>query len=154
MERLLPFAARAGDLLKRRNATLSVAESSAGGLISASLLAVPGASAYFLGGGVVYTRVSREAMLAMPREEIIPSSEESALFLARAARTRLGADWGLAETGAAGPTGPAGRSFIAVSGPIEVSRRLETGIQDRWENMLLFSEETLTLLADTLDALG
>lgn len=154
MEALLPIAARAGALLKQRGETIAVAESSAGGLISAALLAVPGASAYFLGGGVIYTRVSREVLLAMPREEIIPSSENSALFLARAARGRLGADWGLSETGAAGPTGPAGRTFLAVTGPIEIARTIETGVPDREANMRLFAAETLTLLAETLDALG
>jgi nicotinamide-nucleotide amidase len=150
MDTLLPIAAEAGELLKTRGETIAVAESSAGGLISAALLAVPGASAYFLGGGVFYTFTSRALLLGMPREQIIRSSEESALFLARAARAKLGAEWGLSETGAAGPTGPAGRAFIAVSGPVEIALSLETGLTDRVENMRAFSREALQLLKRAL----
>lgn len=153
MQTLLPVAERVGALLKARGETIAVAESSSGGLISAALLAVPGASAYFLGGGVVYTMPSRLALLAMPREEIVRSSEQSALFLARAARRQLDATWGLAETGAAGPTGPAGRTFVAVTGPVELSRHVETGLPDRVDNMRAFSLEAFKLFADTLEAL-
>lgn len=153
METLLPLAARAATILKARGHTIAVAESSSGGLVSAALLAQPGASAYFLGGGVVYTRVSREALLDMAREEIIPSSETSALNLARAAKRRLGADWGLAETGAAGPTGPAGRTFVALCGAMEIARSIDTNVRDRVENMRLFTEAALELLAETLEAL-
>lgn len=146
MDTLLPIAAAAGARLKARGETIAVAESSAGGLISAALLAVPGASAYFLGGAVAYTLPSRLDLLGMAREEIIRSSEQSALFLARAARARLNATWGLAETGAAGPTGPAGRAFIAVSGPVEIALSIETGLPDRVDNMRAFSREALALL--------
>ncbi|KAF0173223.1 MAG: CinA family protein [Hyphomonadaceae bacterium] len=151
MQSLLPIAARAGDLLKTRNETIAIAESSAGGLISAALLAVPGASAYFLGGGVVYTAESRLALLQMPREEIIRSSEQSALNLARAVRKQLGATWALGETGAAGPTGPSGRLFLAVTGPFEISLHEETGVEDRVENMRRFAKSALNLLVDVLE---
>ena len=89
MNDLLPLAERAGSLLKARNETIAVAESSAGGLISAALLAVPGASAYFLGGAVVYTRKARAELLGIPEGELAgmrPSTEPYALLLARAAR--------------------------------------------------------------------
>lgn len=152
MDTLLPIAAAAGARLKARGETIAVAESSAGGLISAALLAVPGASAYFLGGAVAYTLPSRLELLGMAREEIIRSSEQSAIFLARAARARLGATWGLAETGAAGPTGPAGRAFIAVSGPVEIAVSIETGLPDRVDNMRAFSREALALLDRALQA--
>lgn len=152
METLLPLAARIGEALKRRGETIAVAESSSGGLISAALLAVPGASAYFLGGAVAYTAASRLSLLAMAREEIVRSSEQSALFLARAARTQLGATWGLAETGAAGPTGPAGRTFVAVAGVAEIARHIETGQPDREANMRAFATHALELLAETLAA--
>jgi PncC family amidohydrolase len=152
METLLPLATRVGAALKTRGDTIAVAESSSGGLLSAALLAVPGASAYFLGGVVAYTLPSRLELLGMPREEVVRSSEQSALFLARAAQRRLDATWGLAETGAAGPTGPAGRTFVAVTGPLEVARSIETGIPDREANMRAFAMEALTLLAEALDA--
>ncbi len=152
MDTLLPIAAAAGARLKARGETIAVAESSAGGLISAALLAVPGASAYFLGGAVAYTLPSRLELLGMAREQIIRSSEQSAIFLARAARARLGATWGLAETGAAGPTGPAGRAFIAVSGPVEIAVSIETGLPDRVDNMRAFSREALALLDRALQA--
>lgn len=150
MNDLLPLAAEAGALLKARNETVAVAESSAGGLISAALLAVPGASAYYLGGGVAYTRDSRTQLLAMPRDKIIPSSEQSAHHLASAIREQLGATWAIGETGAAGPTGPYGRVFVAVIGPREVTLHTETGVSDRVTNMRLFAKEALQLFLTVL----
>src|SRR5688572_23882753 len=104
----MPLAEKVGAALKARKQTIAVAESSAGGLISAALLAVPGASAYFIGGGVFYTRKSilvmcdtREAQF----EGMRGATEPWALLLARTLRQRCGADWGLGESGAAGPTG-------------------------------------------------
>lgn len=151
MQSLLPLAEKAGALLKARNETIAVAESSAGGLISAALLAVPGASAYYKGGGVFYTRESRMQMLAMPREKIIASSEQSALHLANAARDLLDATWAIGETGAAGPTGPSGRLFLAIAGPFEISSHIETGLPDRVENMRLFGRHALELFLDVLE---
>ena len=150
MQALLPVAERVGALLKSRGETIAVAESSSGGLVCAALLAVPGASAYFLGGGVVYTLPSRLALLAMPRAEIMRSSEQSALLLARAARRQLDATWGLAETGAAGPTGPAGRTFVAITGPVDMALHVETGLGDRVANMRAFANEALALLERAL----
>jgi len=127
MQHLIDLAGRIAERLKARGETVAVAESSAGGLIAAALLAVPGASAYFLGGAVVYTRQARRALLAIPDEAmagIRSASEPYAALLARTVRERHGATWGLAETGATGPTGnrygdPAGHACIAVSGPAE-----------------------------------
>jgi len=159
MDELLPLAARASALLKARRETLAVAESSAGGLISAALLAQPGASAFFLGGGVVYTYASREAFLGLPKtlpEGMRPATEAYALLLARAARTRLGAAWGLAETGATGPSGnrygdAAGHACLAVVGGLERATTLETGSADRLANMRKFAEAALELLARALE---
>ena len=151
MHTLLPLAEKAGAILKARNETVAVAESSAGGLISAALLAVPGASAYYKGGGVFYTRESRMQMLAMPREKIIPSSEQSALDLANAARDLLDATWAIGETGAAGPTGASGRLFLAIAGPFEISSHIETGLEDRVENMRVFGKHALELFLDVLE---
>lgn len=158
MQELLPLAARVGERLKARGETVAVAESSAGGLIAAALLAQPGASAYFLGGAVVYTYGSRAVFLEIPREAlegIRPATEAYALCLAQAARQRLGATWGLGETGAAGPGGnrygdPAGHACLAVAGPAERAATLATGRADRPANMRAFAAAALGLLAEQL----
>jgi PncC family amidohydrolase len=158
MQDLLPRAEKAGLLLKSRRETIVVAESSTGGLISAALLAVPGASAYFLGGAVVYTQVARRALLELPDISTLgmrASTEAYALLKARTARQRFGATWALAETGAAGPTGnrygdAAGHSCIAIVGASEHAITLETGCADRVANMRAFSAAALDLLAEVL----
>lgn len=159
MEGLLPAARAVAERLKARGETVAVAESSAGGLISASLLALPGASAYFLGGGVVYTKAARSALLGITDAEMVglrSSSEPYALLLARTVRARLGADWGFAETGAAGPSGnrygdAAGHSCLAVSGPVERVITLETGMAGREANMRAFAAALFRLAAEALD---
>ncbi len=158
MKDLLPLALQAGTLLKRRGETIAVAESSAGGLISAALLAVPGASAYFLGGAVVYTRKARNVLLDIPDATLAgmrPSTEDYALLLARSARERFAATWGLAETGATGPDGnrygdAAGHACLAVSGPADAAITLETGSAERCANMQVFAMRALELLAKKL----
>src|SRR5580700_9158380 len=138
---LMPLAERLAERLKANEQTVAVAESSSGGLISAALLAVPGASAYFLGGAVVYTGRARMRLLDITREHVAgvrSASEPYALLLARTTRERFGATWGISETGAAGPTGngygdAAGHTVVAVSGPVELVLTLETGHGDRAE---------------------
>src|SRR5881409_1464479 len=160
MNELTTMAASLGTLLKERKETIAVAESSAGGLISAALLAVPGASAYFLGGGVIYTQAARRALLGVPDESvrgIRASTEAYALLKARTVRELLGATWGLAETGASGPTGnrygdAAGHACIAVSGPVERVITVETGDADRERNMWAFTRAALKLLEDAVRA--
>ncbi|MBI10693.1 MAG: damage-inducible protein [Rhodospirillaceae bacterium] len=152
------LALQVAKILQDRGETIAVAESSAGGLVSAALLAVPGASAYFLGGSVVYTRPAKSALLAIPDailDEHRSASEPHALALARAARDRLGADWGLAETGAAGPTGnrygdDAGHTCVAIAGSTEVVRTIETADSDRAINMDKFAEATLMLASEII----
>ena len=154
METLLPLAQQVAMLLKARRETIAVAESSTGGLLSAALLAVPGASAYFLGGAVVYTRKARELLMDLPREAVAgmrSASEPYALLLARTASQRFSVSWGLAETGAAGPTGnsygdSAGHSCIAVAGMAEETITVETGEADRLANMHAFAAAALDLL--------
>jgi nicotinamide-nucleotide amidase len=158
MKDLLPLANKVAVLLKERRETISVAESSTGGLISAALLAVPGASAYFLGGAVVYTRASRLALLGIPEKAlqgIRPATEAYARLLAQAARERFATIWSLAETGATGPTGnrygdPAGHSCLALAGPAEHAIAHETGDSDRLSNMRAFAAVGLELLARSL----
>jgi len=145
-------------LLKARGETIAVAESSAGGLISAALLAVPGASAYYLGGAVVYTKQARRALVGISDEEmrgLRSSTEPYARLLAEKVRAAHSASWGLAETGAAGPSGnrygdAAGHACIALSGPREVSFTIETASSDREANMRVFTARALQALRDAL----
>src|SRR5919106_231761 len=145
MPDLTALAAALGALLKEKQQTVAVAESASGGLISAALVAVPGASAYYLGGGVIYTQAARKGLLRMSDlpAGMRASTEPYALLKARLVRDHLGATWGLSETGASGPTGnrygdAAGHACIAVVGPIERSLTLETGSADREANMWAF----------------
>jgi PncC family amidohydrolase len=158
MPDLTSLAASVGALLKDAQHTVAVAESAAGGLISAALVAVPGASAYYLGGGVIYTQASRQGLLRLPAEAMVgmrASTEPYALLVARTMRERLGSTWGLSETGASGPTGnrygdAAGHACIAVAGPLERVMTLETGSADREANMWVFAKTALDLLAECL----
>lgn len=162
MERLLPYAEKAGALLKVRNETIAVGESSSGGLVAAALLAVPGASAYFIGGAVLYTRKSLLAFTQAAEDElrtVKPGSEASALMRARLVRERLSATWGLSESGVAGPTGSRygyapGHSSIGVSGVVERAVIVETGSSDRVANMYAFAIAALELLTETLEKSG
>jgi nicotinamide-nucleotide amidase len=155
---LLPLAEQVAARLQAKGQTIAIAESSTGGLISAALLAVPGASAYFLGGAVVYTGQARTALLALPPEALAgmrPATEAYARLVATHTRQRFSSDWALAETGATGPTGnrygdPAGHSCMAVAGPVEAAMTLETGRADRLANMAAFTEAALQFLLRTL----
>jgi len=158
METLLELAAAVGARLKERRETIAVSESSTGGLISASLLALPGASAYFLGGAVVYTHRARVALLGITDEAMAGMRSASEPYAALAAQTvheRHRATWGLAETGATGPTGnrygdPAGHSCIAIAGPTARVITLRTGSDDRVQNMRAFARRALEELAAVL----
>jgi nicotinamide-nucleotide amidase len=160
MKDLLALAEQVGGKLKARGDTVAVAESSSGGLLSAVLLSVPGASKYFLGGAVVYTAKARVVLMDIQREAVAgmrSSSEPYAMLLARAARDRFGATWGLSETGAAGPTGnpygdAAGHTCIAVAGEIETATTIETHDDDRVENMRAFTRAALELLLEGMES--
>jgi nicotinamide-nucleotide amidase len=155
---LLPLAETIAQRLIARRETIAIAESSTGGLIAAALLAVPGASAYFLGGAVVYTKSARAALLDIgdaEMEGLRAATETYALLIARRVRERHGATWGLGETGATGPTGnrygdPAGHTCIAVSGPAERAITLRTGIAERLSNMEAFAKRALELLVEVI----
>lgn len=159
MKEVLQLGQRVGELLKERGETLAVAESSSGGVLSAALLAVPGASSYFLGGAVVYTARARILLMNLPRESVAgmrSASEPYAMLLARTARERFSATWGLSETGAAGPTGnpygdAPGHTCIAISGEIERAQTVETGDADRFANMQAFARASLSLLLAAIE---
>ena len=154
----------AGDLksvaaeLRRRGDTIAVSESSTGGLISEALLAVPGASSYFVGGGVVYTHTARGSLLGIDASAMTglrASTEAYAALCAETIRVKLGTTWGLAETGATGPTGnrygdDAGHSCLAICGPVEAQITVETRSGDREANMWAFTRAALDLLTRAL----
>jgi PncC family amidohydrolase len=158
MQELLDRAGRIGGLLKARGEKVAVAESSTGGLVSAALLSVPGASAYFLGGAVVYTRQARGALLGFGDAAMAglrSSTEGYAALIARTVRDRHGATWGLGESGAAGPTGnsygdASGHVCLAIDGPVAKTLTLETGATDRGQNMRAFAAALLELFEAAL----
>jgi len=158
MNELFAIAGEIGAKLIARKETIAVAESSTGGLISAALLSVPGASAYVLGGAVVYTRDARKLLMDIPDDAmkgIRSASEPYAQLLATQMRGRFATTWGLSETGATGPTGnrygdAAGHSCMAIAGPVEKVITLETGSGDRQANMQQFAKTALNLLLKNL----
>jgi PncC family amidohydrolase len=158
VEDLYAIADGIGASLKARGETVAVAESSSGGLVSAALLSVAGASAYYLGGAVVYTGKARHVLMDLPREAVAgmrSASEPYALLLARTARERFGATWGVSETGAAGPTGNGygdapGHTCVAIAGPLEMAMTVETGSDDRAANMQAFARAALRMLDQAL----
>jgi|TARA_B100000749_G_scaffold197815_1_gene153870 PncC family amidohydrolase len=148
------MAASVGALLKETEQTLAVTESSCGGLLSACLVSIPGASAYYRGGAVVYTRFAQRGLLQVPDSAmtgIRASSEPYALLNARTVRESLDTTWALSETGASGPTGnrygdSAGHACIAVTGPVERAITVETGDDNREANMWVFAKAAFDLL--------
>jgi PncC family amidohydrolase len=158
MSEVETLAAKIAARLIARKETVAVAESSTGGLIAAALLAVPGASAYFLGGAVVYTRAARKALLGVGDDEMKafrPSTEAYAAMIAKRIAASHGAIWGLGESGATGPAGnrygdAAGHTCVAVVGPNEKAVTLETGRSDRAANMQAFAAHGLQLFLDML----
>lgn len=158
MDTLLHHAHAVADLLRQRGETVAVAESSAGGLIAAALLAVPGASEYFAGGAVPYTRKGLARLMNVEEARLRdakPSTEDYALLKARLAREHLDATWGIGENGVAGPTPnrygvPPGHCCLAVSGPRARSITLQTGDSDRLANMMAFAAGALELLTQVL----
>lgn len=164
MQHLLELGARAGQLLTARGERLVVAETSSGGLVSAALLAVPGASRFYTGGAIPYSARGIKALAGLTLDDlqatgIRSSSEPYAALLAKTLRERHGdkVSWGLSETGAAGPDGnrygdPAGHTCLAVSGLVSRVRTLRTGQADRYANMQAFAAAALALLVEALEA--
>jgi nicotinamide-nucleotide amidase len=117
------------DLLLRDGATLAVAESCTGGGLGARLTAMPGASAWFLGGAITYADAAKIAILGVDPAIIAAHgavSAECAAAMAAGARAALGSTWALSITGIAGPEGgsvekPVGLVFIGLAGPDAVA---------------------------------
>jgi nicotinamide-nucleotide amidase len=147
------------DLLIRRGETLALTETTAGGLVAAHLAAVPGASAWLLGSAVAYSATAKSRWLGLDASSFGADgavSGPAAALMAEAARQTVGATWGVAETGIAGPqTGrrsrkPVGLCFMAVSGPVARTEELHTGLNDRRANQAAFSRAALALLKQAL----
>lgn len=160
MQSLIPIATKIAEHLKRRGETVAVSESSSGGLISAALLAVPGASTYYRGGGIIYTPQAFRGLMQLGRGDVKgmrSSSEPYALFMAGQIREKLDAKWGLCETGASGPTGngygdAAGHTCTGLVGAeLQTARTLETGLSDREANMRLFAAVALEHLLEAIE---
>lgn len=156
---LAELGATVGTLLKERGQTVAIADGATGGLVSAALVAMPGATSFYVGGGVIYSLKGRDALLGLSRSELAGMrsvTEAYAVLQARAIRDRLGSDWGLAESGSTGPGKhpfgvESGRSAIAVVGPgVERSASIATGHDDRIANMHAFARGALALLRDAL----
>ena len=157
MDRMTELGAALGQLLKDRGESIAIAESSTGGLVSAALLSVPGASKYFMGGGVIYTRAARRGLLDFSEldAQMRAATQDYASRLASDIRDRLGATWGIGESGATGPTGniygdAPGHTCFAVVGPVSRAMTLETGSDVREANMWRFAEETIAFARQTI----
>ncbi len=156
---LIQSAQHVASVLRGRGETVAVAEGSAGGLVSAALLSIPGASAYFVGGTVVYTLAASRAWMAGAVDApagMRGATESFAGYLATSVRLKVGSTWGIGEAGAAGPANPygdpAGHSWLAVDGPRSATRNVLTGLDDRVDNMVAFTAAALQLFAEVLDA--
>ncbi len=159
MPSLLKMAEPVGQLFKQRGQTIAVSESAAGGLVSAALLSVSGASGYYLGGASIYTQTARRGLLRFndANPQLRGSTEEYATLTATTMRDLLEADWAIGESGAAGPSGnrygdPAGHVALAVVGPVIATRIVQTGNDDREDNMWAFAQAALDLLYETVKA--
>ena len=157
MDRMTKLGAALGQLLKDRGESIAIAESSAGGLVSAALLSVPGASEYFMGGGVIYTRAARRGLLDFSEldAQMRAATQHYASRLASDIRDRLGATWGIGESGATGPSGNSygnapGHTCFAIVGPVSRAMTIETGSDVREANMWRFAEETIAFARQTI----
>ena len=162
MPDLSSTASSVAALLKQNQQTIAVSESSCGGLLSACLVSIPGASAYYVGGSVVYTRTAQQGLLQVPDSamaDMRASTEAYALLNARTLKDALGTTWALSETGASGPTGnrygdASGHACIAVVGPVEKAITVETGSTDREANMWTFARAAFDLLEQCVSEAG
>lgn len=148
------LAKRAGESLKERGLTLSLAESCTGGLIAHRITDISGSSNYFLGGVVAYSNEVKEKILGVPHNILAQYgavSEECAQAMAEGARRLLVSDLALAVTGIAGPTGgtpekPVGVVYIALAAEGEVRCKSHLWKGDRLQNKAQSAEAALEML--------
>jgi len=155
------IVAEVAALLKERKETVSVAETAAGGIISASILSTPGASGIYKGGLTLYTLESRIAFAGWTQDNIKaykgPTTDVVA-GLATNVRSTLGSTYTLSESGTAGPTGgntpnrtPGYVALAVATANGTYKKELSTGLGgDREGNMIAFAVEALTLLRDVI----
>ena len=156
------LAQEIASLLIARGQTVAVAEATTGGLVSAALLWVAGASGYYKGGAVVYTLDSRVALAGAAPELFANyrgTTAEMISAIAESMRQRLNATWCIAESGLAGPTTgrsglPVGRTTIGVAGPVSRTAVFQTGHADREKNMVEFTTLSLRFLRDAIREAG
>lgn len=151
------LAAQIHEVLKRRGETVAVAESLTGGLLGATYTSVPGASATFRGGVTAYATLLKVELLGVPEPLLAAQgavSPDVAAAMAAGARDRLGATFGLALTGVAGPDPqdghPVGEVHVGLAGPeagVVRSLRLPG---DRAAIRTAAVEDALALLRDVL----
>ncbi|ODV94797.1 hypothetical protein PACTADRAFT_50658 [Pachysolen tannophilus NRRL Y-2460] len=175
---VLDLVKEISEILIQRNETLSISEAACGGLLSAYLVSIPGASKFFQGGTLVYSLKSRLKLSGWDNKDIsnyTGPSEQVVLRLARNLRIELGSTYVLSETGFAGPSitifdkdqepscndesgeeikdeqspGKVGTVYLGISGPRgEVSCIRHTNNDNRAENMQLFAQAGLRFLLD------
>jgi nicotinamide-nucleotide amidase len=149
-------------LLKDRRVTLATAESLTGGMVGAALTDVPGVSAVYRGGVVVYATDLKATLAGVPDDLLAavgPVHPDTAAALASGVRERLGADYGLATTGVAGPDPQAGIEagtvYVAAAGPtaVQVRKLRLTGDRTavRRGSVQAVLELGATLVAEELD---
>jgi nicotinamide-nucleotide amidase len=153
-----------GERLRRAGATVVTAESCTGGLLAERLTRVAGSSDYFLGGAVTYSNELKHRLLGVPEEMLAEHgavSEPVARAMAGGVRRALGADFGIAVTGIAGPGGgsedkPVGTVHIAVAGPGDgdVEHRRVRFPGDRKRVRQQSAQLALELLRRRLPAIG
>ena len=162
-------AAAAAARLRERGERVATVEGTSGGLVAAALQAVPRASSFFLGGIVVYSRHAARALLPPPLMRRLGRAKDNyadapayraskrvfAVELARWARESMGADWGVAESGATDVStlpprlrGAGAFSCVAVVGPggFELVEFVDVAGKSRKASMLAFAAHALTLL--------
>jgi len=153
------LASRIALFLLAHEETVAVCESSSGGLVSACLLSIPGASAYFIGGGVLYSYAIRKAIVNMGTEEHMRyggSTPELISEMAKNFNNKIAATWVIGEGGAAGPSKSpyghnAGYTALAIVGPVCRTQVIETGSANRIENMSEFATDLLRLFIEVLE---
>jgi len=152
------------DLLRSRNETVSIAETASGGLISATILSIPGTSKLFRGGLTLYTLESRVAFAGWTPahiENYRGPTPEVVAGLAENVRGTLKSTWTVSESGTAGPTGGNTKNrtpgYVALAVASEagtLTREVETGHEVRERNMVDFAIAALQLLKDAIAGKG